>query len=65
MAVDGTISVAVVDDHPLFRRGIISLLETLERIEVAGSAATVAEALALVEERRPDVWLLYTSPAAR
>ena len=58
MAVDGTISVAVVDDHPLFRRGIISLLETLERIEVAGSAATVAEALALVEERRPDVVLM-------
>lgn len=53
-----TISVAVVDDHPLFRRGIISLLETLDGVEVAGSAATADEALQIVQQHEPDVVLM-------
>ncbi|GGH38153.1 response regulator [Microbacterium album] len=53
-----TVTVAVVDDHPLFRRGIISLLETLEGVEVVGDAASVADALALVAAREPDVVLM-------
>lgn len=52
------ISVAVVDDHPLFRRGIISLLDTLEQVEVVGDAATVDAAIELVERTRPDVVLM-------
>lgn len=52
------ISVAVVDDHPLFRRGIISLLETLDGVVVAGSAADSGEALALIEATEPDVVLM-------
>ncbi|MBM7503803.1 response regulator [Agromyces aurantiacus] len=58
MDAQRTITVAVVDDHPLFRRGIISLLETLDHVEVAGDAATVDEALDLVDARRPDVVLM-------
>lgn len=58
MGADRRISVAVVDDHPLFRRGIVSLLETLDGVEVAGSAATAAEALAIVERQTPDVVLM-------
>lgn len=53
-----TVTVAVVDDHPLFRRGIISLLETLDGVEVVGDAASVDAALALVAERTPDVVLM-------
>ncbi|MGB4138080.1 MAG: response regulator transcription factor [Microbacterium sp.] len=52
------ITVAVVDDHPLFRRGILSLLETLDGVQVAGSAATAEEALALIEAATPDVVLM-------
>lgn len=52
------IRVAVVDDHPLFRRGIISLLETLESIEVVGDAADVDAAVALVDDAGPDVVLM-------
>lgn len=52
------ITVAVVDDHPLFRRGIMSLLDALDGVEVAGDAATIDEALTLIDERRPDVVLM-------
>ncbi|ALJ19222.1 response regulator transcription factor [Microbacterium sp. No. 7] len=58
MSEGRAITVAVVDDHPLFRRGIISLLETLPDVRVAGSAATADEALALVDEHAPDVVLM-------
>lgn len=58
MPREGVITVAVVDDHPLFRRGIISLLETLDGVEVVGDAASLDEALALVAQRAPDVVLM-------
>ena len=44
-ADSSAIRVVVVDDHPLFRIGIISLLETLEGVEVVGSAETADKAL--------------------
>jgi DNA-binding NarL/FixJ family response regulator len=52
------IRVVVVDDHPLFQIGITSLLGTLERIEVVGSAASEAEAITVVLELEPDVVLM-------
>jgi len=53
-----TISIVVVDDHPLFRVGIISMLETLAGVSVVGSAASVDEAIAVVTETQPDVVLM-------
>ncbi len=47
--------VAVVDDHPVFRLGMVALLGTLPGIEVVGEAATEDEAVALAERERPDV----------
>ncbi|GAB7193255.1 response regulator transcription factor [Kineococcus sp. NUM-3379] len=41
--------VVVVDDHPVFRLGMVGLLGTLEGIEVAGHADSVAAALATVD----------------
>lgn len=58
MPRDSVITVAVVDDHPLFRRGIMSLLDTLDGVEVTGDAASIDEALALIDDRRPDVVLM-------
>jgi DNA-binding NarL/FixJ family response regulator len=55
---NGSIAVAVVDDHPLFRRGIMSLLETLDGVHVVGDAESVDDALALVARRAPDVVLM-------
>lgn len=58
MGRERPLTVAVVDDHPLFRRGIISLLETLEGVEVIGDASCVDEIVALVDARVPDVVLM-------
>lgn len=37
--VDGTVRVVVVDDHPLFRLGMVGLLSSLPGLTVAGQAA--------------------------
>ena len=52
------ISVLIVDDHPVVRRGLRVLLEVQDGIEVAGEAGDGATALALAAELSPDVVLL-------
>ncbi|MDH6289128.1 response regulator transcription factor [Rhodococcus opacus] len=44
-----SIRVAVVDDHPVFRLGMVALLSTLDGMEVAAQANSVAEALDVVD----------------
>ncbi len=46
----------IVDDHQLFRAGVRSGLEDL--VEIAGDAATVADAVELIRSSEPDVVLL-------
>jgi len=48
----------VVDDHTLFRRGLIALLSQDERFEVVGEAADSGEAIRRAAELRPDLILL-------
>jgi DNA-binding NarL/FixJ family response regulator len=52
------IRVLVVDDHAILRDGIRLLLERQEGITVVGEASTGREALALVDELRPDIVLM-------
>jgi DNA-binding NarL/FixJ family response regulator len=52
------ISVLIVDDHPVVRRGLRVLLEVQDGIEVAGEAGDGDTALALAAARTPDVILL-------
>ena len=52
------IRVLVVDDHPLFRTGITSLLETVPDMEVVGEAADGEEAIRRTLEMLPDVVLM-------
>jgi len=52
------VSVLIVDDHPVVRRGLRVLLEVQDGIEVTGEAGDGATALALVAEHAPDVILL-------
>lgn len=51
-------TVVIVDDHPLFRRGLGQLLHTTPRFELVGDVAEGGEGLALVQRLKPDVLLL-------
>jgi DNA-binding NarL/FixJ family response regulator len=52
------ISVFLLDDHEIVRRGIVALLETEDDIVVVGEAGTAAQARARVPALRPDVAIL-------
>lgn len=45
-----SIRVAVVDDHPVFRLGMVALLGTLDGIDVVAEASSVHQALEVVTE---------------
>lgn len=45
----------LVDDHEVVRLGLMTLLENVDWVEVAGEAGNAAEALAQVELLSPDV----------
>ena len=49
------IEVLVVDDHLLFRQGIIKLLEHVDEIKVVGQAGSSTEAIQLARTLLPDV----------
>ncbi|MBB4845648.1 two-component system nitrate/nitrite response regulator NarL [Paucibacter oligotrophus] len=52
------ITVLVVDDHTLFRRGLIALLSQEAGVDVVGEAADASEALRAAQALRPDLILL-------
>jgi DNA-binding NarL/FixJ family response regulator len=52
------VRLVVVDDHALFRAGLISLLGQMPELEIVGEAGDGLEALDVVERTRPDVVLL-------
>jgi two-component system, NarL family, response regulator LiaR len=52
------ISVAVVDDHDMVRKGIISYLETEPKIVIVGEVDSGKRAVSLVKDTRPDVVLM-------
>jgi DNA-binding NarL/FixJ family response regulator len=52
------ITVALVDDHAIVRRGLEQLLQGVDDIEVVGSAGDGAEAFEMVREVSPDVVLM-------
>ena len=52
----------VVDDHTLFRRGLIALLSRDRRISVVADVADAGEALRHARTVQPDVVLLDNHP---
>lgn len=52
------IRVLLADDHPLFRRGLASLLNKEEGFKVVGEAADGVEALRKAKELNPDLVLM-------
>lgn len=57
------IRIALVDDHSLFRRGLMLLFSSHPEIEVVAEAASGEEFLSLLEQARPDVVFMdYAMP---
>jgi two-component system response regulator DevR len=53
-----TVTVFLLDDHEVVRRGVADLIEAEPDLTVVGEAGTAAEALARVPAVRPDVAIL-------
>ncbi|MBI4330823.1 MAG: response regulator transcription factor [Chloroflexi bacterium] len=51
-------SVLIVDDHPVFRDGLRTLLNTSPDLRVAGEARNGEEGITLVRELKPDLVLM-------
>lgn len=52
------LTVLIADDHPMFRKGLRTLLETLPGFEVIGEAKTGQEAVEMAAIHQPDVVLM-------
>jgi two-component system, NarL family, response regulator len=55
---ESKIRILIVDDHPVVRAGLTSMLATQPGLEVVGSASSGEEALAKLGETAPDLILL-------
>ena len=58
MTTTNSVSIMLVDDHPLFRQGLRRVLEAEEDINVIMEVADGEEALRLAKQLMPDVILL-------
>ncbi|HEY6817037.1 MAG TPA: response regulator transcription factor [Croceibacterium sp.] len=54
----GARTVLVVDDHPVVRKGVRTIIESMERFEVVGEAGDGWEAIEQAESVRPDIIVL-------
>lgn len=54
-SLPGRVRVLIVDDHPIFRRGLRDLIEEEPDLTVCGEAAEAREAMNMVKGRCPDV----------
>ncbi len=54
----GKITLLIVDDHPLFRQGVVDSVSLEEDMKVVGQAASGDEALALIRSLKPQVAVL-------
>ncbi|NTG50840.1 response regulator transcription factor [Agrobacterium rhizogenes] len=55
------ISLAVIDDHPLFREGVVRSLVEIGGFSIVGEGSTKDDAVRIVAEARPDVLLMDIS----
>lgn len=53
--------IMIVDDHPMIRMGLASILMDEPDFEICGEAAGVVDALHLIEKNRPDLTIVDLS----
>ena len=58
MACPDSIRVLIADDHPIFRKGLRTLLEAEHGFTVVGEAGGGEEAIRLAQQLKPDILLL-------
>jgi len=56
-----TVRFLIVDHHPLFRQGLVSVIENVRSYKVAAQATTIAEALTLLEQVQVQMALIDIS----
>jgi len=52
------ITLLIVDDHPLFRQGVVDALSLEPDMKIVAQSATGDEALAMIREKKPTIALL-------
>jgi two-component system, NarL family, nitrate/nitrite response regulator NarL len=57
-ALDETIRIVVVDDHPIIREGLVSILGREADMAIVGIGGTARDAVELAEQHLPHVMLL-------
>ena len=57
-SIKGAIRIMTVDDHPLLRQGIATLIESEVDLELVAEASDGEEAIAQFRLHRPDVTLM-------
>jgi len=55
------IKVIIVEEHPIFRKGLASLLGSMSGYKICGEAANIAEALKIAEKEKPNLAILDIS----
>ncbi len=66
LTLDSAMSAArivIVDDHPIVRQGLIAVLSEYPDLQVCGEAATIVEALKLIDTEHPDLAIIDLSLA--
>jgi len=55
MSIPKAIKVLIVEDHPLFSKGLASLIGSRKEYTVIGEAATLSEAIIIAEREKPSL----------
>ncbi len=59
--MSATTTVAVIDDHPLFREGVVRSMQETGSFTIVGEGSSCDDAVRLAREARPDILLLDLS----
>ncbi|MGM0418099.1 MAG: response regulator [Thermodesulfobacteriota bacterium] len=53
--------ILIIDDHPLFREGLKSIVESHKEIEISGEAGTAKSGITMIKKIKPDLAIVDIS----